>query len=75
MQKLFNFMSLTSFLMSASMFGGTLLLYSRVPGMVTDYVDSITDDVTEQVTEVIPEKLEQALPKLPKTTGPAIPFP
>ena len=75
MQKLFNFMSLTSFLMSASMFGGTLLLYSRVPGMVTDYVDSITDDVTEQVTEVIPEKLEEALPKLPKTTGPAIPFP
>ena len=57
--------------MSSAMVGGTVLLYSRVPGMITNYLNNITGDVTEKVTEMIPEKIEEAMPKieLPTATG------
>ena len=73
-QKLFNVLSVASFLMSSVMFGGTLLLYSRVPGMITRYVEGITDDLTDTVTEIVPGKIEEMMPELPKKTGLPIPF-
>ena len=73
MQKLFNVLSVASFLMSSVMFGRTLLLYSRVPGMITRYVEGITDDLTDTVTEIVPGKIEEMMPELPKT-GLPIPF-
>ncbi len=74
MQKFFNVLSVASFLMSSVMFGGTLLLYSRVPGMITRYVKGITDDLTDTVTEIVPGKIEEMMPELPKKTGLPIPF-
>jgi hypothetical protein len=69
MQKLFNLLSVASFLMSSVMFGGLIVFYTRVPSMIADYVKNMTGDVTEKVTEVIPEKIEEALPELPTETG------
>ena len=75
MQKVFNLFSVLSFVMSAGMLGSSVMLYSRLPGMITRYADSITGDVTEKVTEMIPEQIEQVVPELPTKTGLPIPFP
>ena len=75
MQKLFNAMAVASFLMSAGMFGASVLLYSRIPGMITSYVNGLAGDVTEKVTEMIPEKIEEVMPELPTETGLPIPLP
>jgi hypothetical protein len=71
MQKLFNVLSVASFLMSSAMLGSAIMLYSQVPSMITNYLNSITGDVTEKVTEMIPDKIEEALPEieLPTETG------
>tara|TARA_R100001509_G_scaffold63559_1_gene34988 strand:- start:316 stop:543 length:228 start_codon:yes stop_codon:yes gene_type:complete len=75
MQKVFNVLSVASFVMSAGLLGSSVLLYSRLPGMITNYVGSITGDVTEKVTEMIPEQIEQVVPDLPTETGLPIKFP
>ncbi len=61
--------------MSAGMLGSSVMLYSRLPAMITRYVNSITGDVTEKVTEMIPDQIEQVMPELPTETGLPIPFP
>ena len=61
--------------MSGAMVAATVTFYSRIPGMITNYVGSITGDVTEKVTEMIPEQIEKAVPELPTKTGLPIPFP
>ena len=61
--------------MSAGMLGSSVMLYSKLPGMITRYADSITGDVTDQVTEMIPDQIEQVMPELPAETGLPIPFP
>ena len=57
--------------MSGAMLGALVAFYTRVPGMITTYLNSITGDVTEKVTEMIPDKIEEALPEieLPTETG------
>jgi len=74
-QKLFNVLSVLSFVMSAGMLGSSVMLYSRLPGMIIRYADSITGDVTGKVTEMIPDQIEQLMPELPVETGLPIPFP
>jgi len=61
--------------MSAGMLGSSVMLYSRLPGMITRYADSLTGDVTEKVTEMLPAQIEGALPELPTETGLPIKFP
>ena len=75
MQKVFNLLSVLSFVMSAGMLGSSVMLYSRLPGMITRYTDSITGDVTDKVTEIIPEQIEDVMPELPTQTGLPIKFP
>ena len=69
MQKVFNALSVLSFLMSGALFGASVMMYSRIGGMVSSYLDSITGDVTEKVTEMLPEKIEKVMPELPTETG------
>jgi len=51
------------------------MLYSRLPGMIIRYADSITGDVTGKVTEMIPDEIESVMPELPTETGLPIKFP
>ena len=60
--------------MSGALVASTVLLYSRVPGMITNYLNSITGDVTEKVTEMVPDKIEEMMPELPTETGLPLPF-
>ena len=74
MQKLFNVMSVASFVMAAGMVAGTAVLYSKLPSIIEGYKGKILENVTGNVTEMLPVQIDEALPELPTSTGPAIPF-
>ena len=74
MQKLFNVMSVASFVMSAGLVAGTAMLYSRIPSMTKHYMSELTLEMTKIVTNMVPGKIDEALPELPTSTGPAVPF-
>ena len=74
MQKLFNVMSVASFVMSAGMVAGTAVLYSKLPSIIEGYKGKILESVTGNVTKMLPGQIDGAMPELPTTTGPAVPF-
>jgi hypothetical protein len=74
MQKLFNVMSVASFVMSGAMVAGSVLLYTRIPSITKHYMSELQGELTKMVTDMVPGKIDEALPELPTTTGPAIPF-
>ena len=74
MQKLFNALSVAAFVMSGAMVAGTAVLYSRIPSMTKHYVSELKGELTKMVTDMMPGKIDEALPELPTSTGPAVPF-
>ena len=64
--------------MSGALIGGTVVLYTRIPSMVENYVSKVKSTLTESILKQvpvpeIPEMPE--MPKLPTETGPAITSP
>ena len=74
MQKLFNVMSVAAFTMSAGMVAGSVLLYTRIPSITKHYMSELTLEMTKVMTNMMPGQIDEALPELPTTTGPAVPF-
>ena len=74
MQKLFNVMSVASFVMSAGMVAGSVMLYTRIPSITKHYMSELTLEMTEALTRMVPGKIDEVMPELPTTTGPAVPF-
>tara|TARA_R100000027_G_scaffold67087_1_gene64565 strand:- start:28 stop:261 length:234 start_codon:yes stop_codon:yes gene_type:complete len=74
MQKLFNALSVASFVMSGAMVTGTVVLYTRIPSITKHYMSELQGELTKMVTDMVPGKIDKALPELPTTTGPAVPF-
>jgi hypothetical protein len=74
MKNLFNVMSVASFVMSAGMVAGSVLLYTRIPSLTKYYMSELTLEMTKIVTNMVPGKIDEALPELPTTTGPAVPI-
>ena len=75
MQKLFNVMSVASFVMSAGMIAGSVLLYTRIPSLTKLYISELKLELTQMITDMVPGQIDQAMPELPTETGPAIPLP
>ena len=75
MQKLFNVMSVAAFTMSAGMVVGTMMLYTRIPSLTKYYMSELTLEMTKVMTKMMPGKIDEVMPELPKSTGPAIKFP
>ena len=73
-QKLFNVMSVAAFTMSAGMVAGSVLLYTRIPSLTKYYMSELKLEMTKIVTNMVPGKIDEALPELPTTTGPAVPI-
>jgi hypothetical protein len=73
-QKLFNVMSVASFVMSAGMVAGSVLLYTRIPSLTKLYLSELKLELTEMITDMVPGQIDEALPELPTTTGPAVPI-
>ena len=74
MQKLFNVMAASAFLMSGVMVVGTVMLYSRIPSLTKYYLSELKLEMTQMMTQMMPKQIEEAMPELPKETGLLIPF-
>ena len=67
-------MSVAAFTMSVGMVAGSVLLYTRIPSLTKHYMSELTLEMTKIVTNMVPGQIDEALPELPTTTGPALPF-
>ena len=74
MQKLFNVMSVASFVMSTGMIAGSVMLYTRIPSLTKLYISELKLELTQMITDMVPGQIDQAMPELPTSTGPAVPF-
>ena len=75
MQKLFNAMSFSAFLMSGALIAGTVMLYTRIPSLTKYYMSELTLEMTKLVTKMMPVQIDQAMPELPSKTGLPIKLP
>jgi hypothetical protein len=75
MQKVFNVLSVASFVMSGAMVIGTVVLYTRIPSMTKLYISELKLELTELVLNAMPKQIEEAMPELPTKTGLPIKFP
>jgi|TARA_B100000035_G_scaffold120268_1_gene102097 hypothetical protein len=74
MQKLFNVMSVASFMMSGGMVIGSVMLYTRIPSLTQHYVSELKLELTQMIIEMVPGQIDDAMPELPSATGPALPI-
>ena len=74
MQKLFNVMSVASFVMSGGMVIGSVMLYTRIPSLTKHYISELKLELTEMITDMVPGQIDEVMPELPVSTGPAVPF-
>jgi hypothetical protein len=74
MQKLFNAMAAASFVMSGAMVVGTVVFYTRIPSITKHYMNQLQGELTKVISEMVPGQIDEALPELPTSTGPAVPF-
>jgi len=75
MQKVFNLLGATAFLMSGAMVAGSLVIYTRIPSITQHYMGELQTELTKMVTDMIPAQLDDVMPELPSATGPAIETP
>ena len=75
MQKVFNLLGATAFLMSGAMVAGSLVIYTRIPSITQHYMGELQTELTNMVTDMIPAQLDDVMPDLPSATGPAIETP
>ena len=74
MQKFFNAMSVTSFTLSVGMVAGSALLYTRIPALTKLYISELKLELTQMITDMVPGQIDEVMPELPASTGPAVPF-
>ena len=74
MQKLFNVMSVAGFTLSLGMVAGSAMLYTRIPSLTKRYVSELKLELTQMITDMVPGQIDQVMPELPVSTGPAVPF-
>ena len=75
MQKVFNVLSVASFVMSAGMVAGMVMLYTRIPSLTKYYMSELKLELTKMVTDVVPGEIDDMMPELPSATGQAIELP
>ena len=59
--------------MSAGMVAGSVMLYSRIPSITKHYMGELQTELTKMVTDMVPAKIDDVMPELPTSTGPAVP--
>ena len=74
MQKLFNVMAVASFVMSGGLVAASAVAFVRIPEIIENYTTEMIGNITGNVTDMIPTQIDQSMPELPTSTGPAVPF-
>ena len=60
--------------MSGAMLIGAAVFYTRIPSLTQRYVSELKLELTQMITEMVPGQIDEAMPELPTTTGPAVPI-
>ncbi len=71
MQKIINTIAIASGLVSISIVGTGLVVYLQRDKII----NSVQDKVIESVSDLLPNVIDNAIPKLPKSTGSVIGVP
>ena len=72
MQKLFNLMALTSFLVSAAIAAGGFWLYKNKDVMIEDAREKVVQEISEALPGIVKELMPE-VPEVPSITGGVIP--
>jgi len=75
MQRFFNLAGALGFLMSGTMVVGSLVLYSRIPSITKHYMEKLQGELTGVMADMVPGKIDDVMPELPTSTGPAVELP
>ena len=75
MQKVFNVMAASAFVLSSAMAVGTAMLYTRIPSLTKYYLSELKLELTQMMVNMLPAQVEEAMPKLPTQTGLPIKLP
>ena len=59
--------------MSGAMVVGSAVLYSRIPSITKHYMSELQTELTKVLADMVPGKIDDVMPELPTSTGPAIP--
>ena len=59
-------------MMSGAMVAGSVVLYTRIPSLTKLYMSELKLELTQLVTDMVPSKIDEVMPELPTSTGPAI---
>jgi hypothetical protein len=74
MQKVINVLAVLSFVGTAGIIGGGYYLYTQKDPIIKGMKEKIVTAATEAIADALPGMMDAAMPELPKTTGPAVPF-
>ena len=72
-QKIYNLLGVLGFTISTTLAVIGVMAYTRVPSMMKLYLSEMKLELTETLTQMVPGEIDQAMPELPTTTGPAVP--
>ena len=61
--------------MSGTMVVGSLVLYTRIPSITKHYMSELQTELTKVMTDMVPGKIDDVMPELPTSTGPAVELP
>ena len=61
--------------MSGTMVVGSLVLYTRIPSITKHYMSELQTELTKVMTDMVPAKIDDVMPELPTSTGPAVELP
>ncbi len=67
-------MAVASFVMSGGLVAASVVAFARIPEIIENYTADMIGNITGNVTEMIPTQIDQSMPELPTSTGPAVPF-
>ena len=74
MQKVINVLAVLSFVGTAGIIGGGYYLYTQKDPIIEGMKEKIVSAATKAISDALPGMMDAAMPELPKTTGPAVPF-
>ena len=74
MQKVINVLAVLSFLGTTTLIATSGYVYWRRDYIVERATKNITEAAKNAIADVLPGMLDAAMPELPNTTGPALPF-
>jgi len=51
------------------------MLYTRIPSITQHYMSELQTELTKVLADMVPDKIDDVMPELPTSTGPAVELP